>query len=229
MSELEELADVRHDDARGPRHAVGGAIPDAEWVQRLNATGQVRVEAVAQLHALMLRATRHQVARMPDAAPLGSVRREEIAQTAADEATMSALGRLDSFEGRSRFTTWAYKFGILRAGVEVRRTVWRHREIHLDAVPEPPTPVDVGPETQLEATDLAGAVRAGLEQALTDHQRQVAVALLIDDVPIDILADRMGTTRNALYKTLHDARTRLRAYLEVNGYTTAGRAMEAQR
>lgn len=228
VGETERLRDPDAANIVRSLRVVGDTIPDGEWVERLSASGQVRIEAVAQLHALILRATRHQIARMPEAATLGTVRREEIAQTAADEATMSALGRLDSFEGRSRFTTWAYKFGILRAGVEVRRTVWRHREVRLDAAPEPSASLDGVPEARMEATDLAGAVHEGLQRALTDHQRHVAVALLIDDVPIDILADRMGTNRNALYKTLHDARTRLRTHLEARGFALPEREGKAQ-
>ncbi|MBS1847896.1 MAG: sigma-70 family RNA polymerase sigma factor [Actinobacteria bacterium] len=209
---------VGEDRPSRPLRPVGAPIPDVEWIERLTASGSVRVEAVAQLHDLMLRATRFQVSKMPEASMLGAARRDEIAHSAADEATVSALARLDSFEGRSRFTTWAYKFGILRAGVEVRRYAWRGRDIELHDVPEPATSSGSSPESQVEGNDLAAAVRRGLGQALTEHQRHVAVALLIDEIPIDILAERMGTTRNALYKTLHDARKRLRSYLESEGF-----------
>ncbi|WP_152990410.1 hypothetical protein [Sphaerimonospora mesophila] len=108
-----------------------------EWVTRLSTTGPVREDAVARLHGLMLRAARHQVSRMPEAAGLGAARREETVPSAADEATLSVLARLSTFEGRSRFTTWAYKFGILHAGVEVRRAAWDGREIELHEVAEP--------------------------------------------------------------------------------------------
>ncbi|HET8930351.1 MAG TPA: sigma-70 family RNA polymerase sigma factor [Acidimicrobiales bacterium] len=228
MSDVDELLQDPPSRQNRPLRAVGSPIPDGEWVARLESTGQARIEAVAQLHALMLRATRHQIARMAEATTLGGARRDEIAHTAADEATMSALRKLDSFEGRSRFTTWAYKFGILRAGVEVRRTAWRHREIHLDEVPEPSSPYGSAPEAHVEATDLAQAIRDGLDRVLTDHQRQVAVALLVDGIPIDVLSDRMGTTRNALYKTLHDARARLRAHLATLGFAVPERSKEVR-
>ena len=194
------------------------AVPVDDWVARLSVTGRVREDAVASLHALMLRAARHQVARMAEAGPLGAARREEIVQTAADEATVSVLSRLGSFEGRSRFTTWAFKFGILHAGVEVRRAAWGNREIHLDDVPEPRESSASGPEAHAEGRDLAHAVRVGLAEALTPHQRRIALAILVDEVPIDVLAERLGTTRGALYKTLHDARKRLRAHLSAGGF-----------
>ena len=100
-------------------------VPDQEWLPRLSVPGPVRDETIGLLHELMVRAAWHQVNRMPEAAKLGAARRAEIVQAAADEATVSVLARLGTFEGRSRFTTWAYKFGILHAGVELRRVAWR--------------------------------------------------------------------------------------------------------
>ena len=50
-------------------------------------------------------------------------------------------------------------------------------------------------------------LEAAIASELTPHQRRVVLALLVQEV----LADRLGSARNALYKTLHDARRRLRA------------------
>ncbi|WP_344152138.1 sigma-70 family RNA polymerase sigma factor [Nocardioides koreensis] len=176
----------------------------------------------------MLRSAWHQVTRMPESATLGSRRREEIVHAAADEATMSVLTRLDAFEGRSRFTTWAYKFGILHTAVEVRRSAWRDREIDLDSVPEF-SASDTGPEGYVEARDLSDAVGRAMVSALTPHQRRVALALLVDHVPIDVLAERLGTTRNALYKTLHDARKALRSHLATQGFLSPSPTKEVTR
>lgn len=202
---------------RGPLDSQGGPHAGDDWVTRLSTSGTARDGAVADLHGLMLRAARHRISRMTEAAGLGSVRREEIAQAAADDATMSVLGRLHTFEGRSRFTTWAYKFAILQAGVELRRALWKDRDIPLAEIGEPLESPSSSPEALVEAADLATAVRSALA-TLTPHQRQVATALLVDDVPIDVLAERLGTNRNALYKTLHDARQRLRTQLESTGF-----------
>ncbi|MCG2623200.1 RNA polymerase sigma factor [Arthrobacter sp. I2-34] len=189
-----------------------------DWVELLSSPGPGHEDALARLHALLLRAARHQVAQMLAQTPaIGEVRREELIQQAADEAVVSVLGKLSSFEGRSQFTTWAYKFGILHAAVEVRRTLWRHREVPLEFLPEPAA-VGSSPEQLAEAADFSHAVGIAIDQVLTAHQRRVVLALLVDDVPIDVLADRLGTTRNALYKTLHDARGRLRAHLTSAGY-----------
>lgn len=195
----------------------GERIADHEWLPRLAASGTVRDGAVEQLRDLMVRAARHQVSHMSAAADLGQVRRDEIIHSAANEATLSVLSRLGSFEGRSRFTTWAFKFGILQAGVEVRRASWSGREINLhDAAPVEAS-ISASPSAVAEGNDLAAAVREAMQERLTAHQRKVALALLVDGVPIDVLAGRLGTTRGALYKTLHDARQRIRAHLEARG------------
>ena len=139
---------------------------------------------------------------------------DAIAQEAADDAAVSVLRRLDDFRGRSRFTTWVYKFALLEAAVKLRKRSWQGREVPL----EPETwnlfsSVGPGPSEEAEQAELVRAVQRGLEVALTPHQRRVLVALALNGVPIDVLADRLGTTRGALYKTLHDGRRRLRAHL----------------
>lgn len=191
--------------------------------------GPDRERAAAELHELMLRAARYQVSRIPDADRLGAARREEVVNSAADHATMAVLGKLESFEGRSRFTTWAYKFGILQAGVEVRRAAWKDREVDIDDIPEPSAPVDASPESVVEGRDLARIVQQAITSELTPHQRRVATALLIEEVPIDVLAERMDTNRNALYKTLHVVRGRLRTHLTDNGLLTATDTEEVTR
>ena len=199
------------------------AVPVTEpsnqvWPELFLADGPAYDEAVLRLHALMTKAAYHQVTYMsPDLPVIGGVRVDEIVKQAADEATVAALGKLASFEGRSRFTTWAYKFGILYASNEVRRNMWRHREVNLDNLPEF-AGAFTSPEQHVEHLEFARAVETAIETVLTPHQRKVAVALLVEGIPIDVLAERMGTNRNALYKTVFEARARLRAHLTAAGY-----------
>ena len=190
---------------------------DEQWLADLADDGAAGQQALERLRELLLRATRHQVWRLRDLLPgAGAGELEDLAQQSADDALIAVLRRLGSFEGRSRFTTWAYKFGVLHAGVAVRRQAWRHREVPLPdtllVVDPAPTPAAV-----TEAAQLARAVETAIVEVLTPHQRRVALALLVEQVPIDVLADRLGSTRNALYKTLHDARSRLRAALADGG------------
>jgi RNA polymerase sigma-70 factor (ECF subfamily) len=217
-------------DGGSPAQLVVDVPPvEHQWVAHLSTTGPARDAAVARLHELMLRAARHRVSRMPEAAGLGAARRDELVHAAADSATVAALSRLDRFEGRSKFSTWAYKFGILEAGAEVRRSVWRDRESRLHDVAEPTEQPASSPEAYVEGRDLARAMQKGLSEALTAHQRRIAIALLVDEVPIDVLAERLDTNRNALYKTLHDARRRLQAYLFAEGFMPGGATKKVTR
>jgi RNA polymerase sigma-70 factor (ECF subfamily) len=172
-------------------------------------------EAIAELHELLLRAARFEVGRRR--AALSHVRGEElddIANQAADDALMAVLAKLDTYRGASRFTTWAYKFALLEAGVRLRRRAWQHREVVLE--PDAWRALADRRESahdQLERAEFLEALGRAIDGALTQHQRTVFVALALNEVPIDVLAERMATTRGALYKTLHDARKRLRREL----------------
>ena len=186
----------------------------------LGGDGPAREAAVAALHDLLLRAARFEVARRRQALPqLSGAELDDLAQEAAADAALSVLRRLGDFRGDSRFTTWAYKFALLEAGVKVRRRAWRGRELPLDPESwsqlEHPAPT---PETQAERKHLLHAIQDGIA-SLSPHQRQVLVALALNGVPIDVLAERLDSNRNALYKSLHDARRNLRAHLEAQGLT----------
>jgi RNA polymerase sigma-70 factor (ECF subfamily) len=198
-----------------------GAGPGQEspdWPTALTLPGAERDEALRRLHELMLKAARHQVWRMRGMLRgHGPAFYDDLANTAADEALTVLLTKLDTFQGRSRFTTWAYKFAILQTATEVRRQAWVNREVHLDDWDLRADPAG-GPEQQAEAGDLATAVAHAMHTALTPYQRKIAVALLVDEVPIDVLAERLGTTRGALYKALHLARGRLRSSLRASGH-----------
>jgi RNA polymerase sigma-70 factor, ECF subfamily len=193
---------------------------ELDWVAALRAGGARGDEAVARLHALLLRAARFEVGRRR--AQLAQVRGEElddIAMEAADDALMAILGKLDTFRGASRFTTWAYKFALLEAGVKARRRAWHGREIVIDEETWPELPATGRSAQQcLEDTELLHALRDAVRSSLTAHQREVFSALALNGIPIDVLAERLNTTRGALYKTLHDARRKLRLALGAAGY-----------
>jgi RNA polymerase sigma-70 factor, ECF subfamily len=186
------------------------------WLSELRGDGAIREDAVGRLHALLLRAARFEVGRRR--AALSRVRGEEledIATQAADDALMAVLGKLDDYRGASRFTTWAYKFALLEAGVRLRRRAWQEREVVIDPDAWPAfADRRASVHETVEQAELLARLRVAIDQVLTTHQREVFVALALNEVPIDVLAERRGTTRGALYKTLHDARGRLRAELE---------------
>jgi RNA polymerase sigma-70 factor (ECF subfamily) len=199
------------------------AAQSAAWLSALRSEGAEREQAIAKLHDLLLRASRFELGRRR--AALSYVRGEEledIAMQAANDALMAVLAKLDDFRGASRFTTWAYKFALLEAGVKLRRRAWQGREIVLE--PEGWTGfADRGSSAHedLEQSELLAALRDAIDTTLTPHQREVFVALALNEVPIDVLAERLDTTRGALYKTLHDARRKLRRELAEAGFALA--------
>jgi RNA polymerase sigma-70 factor, ECF subfamily len=197
--------------------------PDADseaWVAGLRLTGHDYNQAVAQLHALLLRGARFEVNRRRGSVPrLSQGDIDDLAVQAADDALVAVLAKLDSYRGASRFTTWVYKFALYEAAVKVRRREWQNREVPLEPESWPNVADDrAGPETDAETGELLGAVRDAVKGALTPHQREVLTALGINGVPIDVLAERLNTTRGALYKTLHDARRKLRTELSHEGF-----------
>ena len=206
-----------------PTFAPGPETLDAEsseWLRSLRAgDAATRDEATARLHALLMRAARFEVARRRPTLPhLRGDELEDIATEAADDALMSVLRRLPDFRGASRFTTWAYKFALLEAAVKLRKRSWQGREVPLE--PEgwalfSSTGLD--PAAEAEQRELLQTLQAAIEEVLTPRQRSVLVALAVNGVPIDVLAERLDTNRGALYKTLHDARRKLRRHLEERG------------
>ena len=207
--------------ALAPNPVPAGLLDDESraWLQDLRAQGPARDEAVERLHALLLRAARFEVARRRPGLPhLRGDELGEIAIEAADDALMSVLARLDDFRGASRFSTWVYKFALLEAAVKLRKRAWQGREIPLEQESwDLFSSAGLGPADTAEQSELLAALRDGIA-ALTPHQRRVLVALAVNGVPIDVLADRLNTNRGALYKTLHDARRNLRTYLTSRGF-----------
>jgi RNA polymerase sigma-70 factor (ECF subfamily) len=196
--------------------AAGLDDESREWLRDLRSEGATKDQAVARLHALLVRAARFEVARRRATLPhLRGNDLEDIANQAADDALISVLKRLDDFRGNSRFTTWVYKFALLEAAVKLRKRAWQGREVPL----EPETwslfaSAGLEPDAQVEQSELLATLQRAIGEVLTPHQRRVLVALALNGVPIDVLAERLSTTRGALYKTLHDARRKLRKHLE---------------
>jgi RNA polymerase sigma-70 factor (ECF subfamily) len=190
-----------------------------EWLRNLRGTGAAHEAAVARLHTLLLRAAQFEVARRRPLLPhLRGGDLDDIAVQAADDALMSVLGHLDDFRGLSRFTTWVYKFGLYEASVKLRRRAWQGRELPLEPENWELLASSLAlPEQEAEQSELLTSVARAIDEVLTPQQRKVLVALALNDVPIDVLADRLGTTRGALYKTLHDARVKLRRHLADTG------------
>jgi RNA polymerase sigma-70 factor, ECF subfamily len=192
-----------------------------DWVAALETRDPAAIE---RLHELLLRASRFEINRRRHALPhLRGNDWDDLAQQSADDALVAILRKLHDFRGDSRFTTWAYKFALLEAAVNLRRRAWQGRELPLaDEGWEMLVAPSNSPATSTETGALFAALRDAIAGELTSHQREVLVAVTLNGVPIDVLAERLNTTRGALYKTLYDARRKLRAHLEKDGFDLSG-------
>jgi RNA polymerase sigma-70 factor, ECF subfamily len=189
-----------------------------EWLKSL--TGDEQEEAVGRLHQLLVCAARREVHCRSTGLRVTGPELDDIAFQAAADAVMSVLAKLHQFRGESLFTTWAYKFVMFEVSTKLARHFWRRADL-------PSEPVDWGrladrfglkPDEQSEGRDLFDALVRALEERLTERQRQVLVALVVEGVPLDALLEQMGGTRGAIYKMLFDARRKLRSALVDGGY-----------
>jgi RNA polymerase sigma-70 factor (ECF subfamily) len=204
--------------------AEAASLPDQvsrAWIERLSSGGARQEAAVSELYALLLRAARFELGRRFVAFPyLRGGDHDDLAAQSAGDALVAILGKLGDFRGDSRFTTWACKFAVFEAGAKVRRQAWQGREIPLEPGRWPPlADTAATPQQHAEARALLDTLQEGIQSKLTTRQREVLVAIAVNNVPIDVLAERLNTTRGALYKTLHDARQKLRALLAARGLT----------
>ena len=196
--------------------------PDDEsraWVASLRDQGAGGDGARRELHDLLLRAARHEIRRRRDSLPhLRGGDLDDLAHQSADDALVAILAKLGDYRGDSRFTTWAYKFALLEAAVKLRKRAWQNREVPIESERWDRFADGAdSPARGAESRETLAAIAAAMRAELSPHQRGVLVAVVLDGVPIDVLAARMETTRGALYKTIHDARRKLRASLAEQG------------
>jgi RNA polymerase sigma-70 factor (ECF subfamily) len=169
---------------------------------------------------VLLRVAFHELSRRREQlGPIAEPEFDDLARQTADDALMNVLRRLDEFRGVSRFEIWAYKLVTFEVSDKVARRVWRRQppsseELGWDRLPDwlAPRPGD-GLEQREQLEVLSGAIAE-----LGDRQREVFVAIAFNDVPIDVLALELGSNRNAVYKSLFDARRTLRDRLAAAGH-----------
>ena len=195
--------------------------PDsAEWLRALASEGPGHDEALGRLHAMLVRIARRETGRRAPRLRLTGPELDDVAHQAAADALIAITGKLGQFQGESRFTTWAYKFVILEVSAKIGRHFWRNPGVPLDAGDWERLPARFGadPAQEAEARDLLAALRRAVDEELTPRQRQVFAALVLHGVPLDALVIELDSNRNAIYKTMFDARRKLRAALAANGY-----------
>jgi RNA polymerase sigma-70 factor, ECF subfamily len=205
------------------RHLGKSAALDREseeWLRELTGTGPVREAAQARLHDLLVRIAHGEVRRRAPRLRITGPELDDLAYQAAADALMAITAKIGQFRGESRFTTWAYKFVIFEVSAKIGRHFWRHPAAPLAAEDWDRLPDRFGfdPAQQAEWRDLVAALRRAVDEGLTARQREVFVAIVLNAVPLDTLVIELDSSRNAIYKTLFDARRKLRAAFAANGY-----------
>jgi RNA polymerase sigma-70 factor (ECF subfamily) len=193
---------------------------NADWLSALRRKDTEREAALADLRAIILVGLPHALAGWLSPT---SEQFDALAEDVAQETLLRVLDNLNSFEQRSYFTTWVYKIAVRVALTELRRRRWR--DVSLDALSEVRgealMAMDIGMTGRLaEQNDMLKTIQQMMDEELTEKQRTALMATGIQGMPLEEVAQRMGTTRNALYKLLHDARLRLKRRLAREGLTS---------
>ncbi len=198
-----------------------------EWMQALSTPGDSQVGALTDLRELLLRAALYTlVTHLDDLRQMDEHERLALAEDCAQDALQAVLAHLPDFRGESKFTTWAYKFGINIALTRARRERWKGISLEMLSEAEDPldwirwkdAPQTLDSEMPALRAEISAVIREVLSTELTSRQRQVLKWIAFDEVPMDVVVERLGTNRNAVYKLLHDARLKIKRQLAANGY-----------
>ena len=195
-----------------------------EWIDDLRAEGLQQESALADLRQIVLRGLPYGLNKWLST---GDPRFEPLAEEVAQETLLRVIARLDTFEGRSLFTTWVLKIAVRIALTELRRKRWENVSLDELVDREESTPIPrlmmdhhaSSPEESVEGADLMQRIQRIISEELTEKQRQAMVSVAIKGMPLEEAARRMGTNRNALYKLMHDTRLRLKRRLAEEGLT----------
>lgn len=210
--------------AAGPAKGRGRLDPEsAAWVDALeDGHGRQYEQACTRLHELLVRIAMDEVFRRGPRYRITGPELNDLAHQAAADALMRIMHKIREFRGDARFTTWAFRFVVLEVSSKLGRHFWRFSNAWFDTDEwaQVPDCSGVDPASHWQGRELVEAVRNAVETALSAHQRQVFTAV-VNGVPLETLASELGTNRNALYKTMFDARKKLRAHLIAGGHLSA--------
>jgi RNA polymerase sigma-70 factor (ECF subfamily) len=197
-----------------------------QWLANLDEASPRRPEALTALHQLLLRAAHAELGRRSGRHSLAGPEVDDVAHQSAHDAMLAIVAKLGQFRGESRFTTWAYKFVILEVSSKLGRHFWQRPAVPLDGSDwdRLPDRFGISPDDHAAQVELVRALRRAVTEELTEHQRRVFLALVVEGVPLDALVCQMDSSRNAIYKTMFDARRKLRTALVANGLVNASKA-----
>jgi RNA polymerase sigma-70 factor (ECF subfamily) len=196
-----------------------------EWLTSLRSSGKKKQGALADLREIIIASLPYALSKWISRS---DPRFEPLIQEVSQETLLRVMDRLDSFEGRSQFTTWVHTIAVRIALTELRRARWK--EVSLDELQSgmesddqrrDMPDLDTNVEASAEQSEIMVMMQNTMEEVLTEKQRTALVAVAIRGMPIEEVAVRMGSNRNALYKLLHDARLKLKNHFEERGMTPA--------
>jgi RNA polymerase sigma-70 factor (ECF subfamily) len=192
-----------------------------DWLESLSGTGLEREEALDDLKQIIRRGLPFSLSKyLSPQDPQFDALADEVVQ----DSLLRILDNLSSFEGRSKFTTWAHKIAVRVALTELRRKRWQ--DVSLDKIlesSEAPGSLSmmadeaVSPEGAAEQSDMVDHIQRIISEELTEKQRNALLAIGVHGMPMPVVAEKMNMTRNALYKLLHDARLKLKKRLSEEG------------
>jgi RNA polymerase sigma-70 factor (ECF subfamily) len=203
--------------------SLGDRTLDADslnWLEGLSGVGPEYDATAVRLYELLLRVAQSEARRRSPQLRIAGPELDDLAHQAAADAMVNVVAKVGEFRGESRFTTWACKFAIFEVSTKIGRHFWHHPTTSMDTEDwdRLPDRFGLGPDEASEWGALVAALRAAVGHELTEHQRRIFVAIVLNGVPLDALVVELGSNRNAIYKTLFDARRKLRVSLVTKGY-----------
>jgi RNA polymerase sigma-70 factor (ECF subfamily) len=205
--------------------AADVAAENAAWIRDLSCRDVAGDEARGRLFDLLLRTSRIEARRRSPYSLLAGPELDDLAHQAAADALLLIIDKIDTFRGDCRFTTWAYRFAVLIVASKIRRHPWQRRDrpVQVEEWMDPPGRSGDEPEVDFEARELGSVIQRVVMTKLTARQREVLIGSAMEEASADDLAERLGSNRNAIYKTLFDARHKVRLALRAEGFAVPAR------
>ncbi|EMI46860.1 RNA polymerase sigma-70 domain protein [Rhodopirellula sp. SWK7] len=204
---------MKSERTNGANHMTTDQNSSGDWVRRLSSSGAEREDAIEELTRLLVRGLSKSMSNRYG----NTVQPDDVVQ----EAMLKILESLDTFAGRSRFTTWAMTIATRVAISEMRRK--HYQDVSLDSITsgenlsfEIAADPSMRDEERIDRAKVLSTLHQLIESELSVKQRE-AIQALLSGLPVEEIASRTGSNRNAVYKLIHDARVRLKSGLERSG------------
>jgi RNA polymerase sigma-70 factor, ECF subfamily len=198
---------------------------NAEWLRALSASGIVQDDALKELREILIRGMRAYLAEDRGYNSVQGSEARQIVEDCAQETLLIIQRKIGTFRDESRFTTWATTIAIRELLGELRRRKWKDLSIDPSSIGRdlPKRPMEAfqseTPEIALQQNEVWTLLKRIVEKDLTSRQRFVLTASAFQGMPLDLIADKLGTNRDNVYKILHDARKKLKECLTKRGLT----------